>query len=446
MAWQAKSGVSRRTVLKAAAGLAAVGPLGSLATKVQAQGSFNWRKYAGTTLRILVNRVTPCELVGQRIPEFEAKTGIKVKAEFYPEELFRQKTVVEMTSGASDLDLFMTLIGNEGVKFYKSGWYEPIKRFVEDRTLADPAWDPGDITQGAWESQKVSDTLVSVPIEVGIHCMMSNKKLVEQAGIAPPKTLAELEAAAKKVTRKDAGIYGVALRGRRATSAGIYSNFLHNMGGEWLDKQGNPTINTPEAIAAFELYGRLIREYGSPGAVNHHFTEVNSLFMAGKVGFTIEGSVFATLYEDPEKSKVAGQVGYHMTPAGPGGNHPVVNGWGVAMYSRSTKKEAAWYFMQWASSKETLLELAVAGQGSPRASIWNHPRFKSATKAPKDWQETLLQSIKVGNPLFAPPVIPIAQVRDIIGDVIHVAIAGGNVKEAANKANDLMKKALAEAS
>ena len=60
----------------------------------------------------------------QRIPEFEAKTGIKVKAEFYPEELFRQKTVVEMTSGASDLDLFMTLIGNEGVKFYKSGWYE----------------------------------------------------------------------------------------------------------------------------------------------------------------------------------------------------------------------------------------------------------------------------------------------------------------------------------
>ncbi|MBI2563261.1 MAG: sugar ABC transporter substrate-binding protein, partial [candidate division NC10 bacterium] len=96
MGWQAKSGVSRRAVLKAAAGLAAAGPLGSLATKVQDQGSFNWKKYAGTTLRIIVNRVTPCELVGQRIPEFEAKTGIKVKAEFYPEELFRQKTVVEM--------------------------------------------------------------------------------------------------------------------------------------------------------------------------------------------------------------------------------------------------------------------------------------------------------------------------------------------------------------
>jgi multiple sugar transport system substrate-binding protein len=435
--------ISRRSVLKAA-GIAAAAPL-LPGWRAEAQGSFNWRKYQGTTLRILVDRVTPCELLAERIPQFEAKTGIKMKVELYPEELFRQKTVVEMTSGTSDLDLFVTLIGNEGVKFYKSGWYEPVKRYVDDKALTDPAWDPADILPGAWETAKVDTALVSVPIEVDCHMLISNKLLVERAGIAPPKTMAELEAAAKKITKKDAGIYGVALRGRRATSAGVFANVLYSMGGTWLDKQGNPALNTPEAVAAFELWGRLLREYGPPGAVNHHFTEVNSLLMAGKVGLTIEASIFASLYEDPEKSKIAGQVGYHLIPAGPGGSRPVIAGWGVAMYAKSTKKEAAWAFMQWASGKDVLMDIAIAGQGSPRTSVWNSAKYKSATRVPRDWQETLVQSLKVGNPFLVPPVIPIGQVRDIVGDVIHASLTGGNVKEAANKANELFKKALEEA-
>jgi multiple sugar transport system substrate-binding protein len=431
-------------VLKAIAGLTAGAPLAVSATRAGAQGSFDWKKYSGTTLRLMVNRVTPCELLAQRIPEFEARTGIKIKAEIYPEEQFRQKTVVEMTSGMTDLDMFMTLIANEGAKFYKSGWYEPIKRFMDDRSLTDPAWDPQDIGEGAWKSQSVAGTIVSVPIEVGIHCLMTNKKLLEQAGVAPPKTLEELEVVARKVTKKDAGIYGIALRGRRSASLGPFANFLFNMGGRWLDPQGNPVIDTPEAITAFEMYGRLLREYGPPGAVNHHFTEVNTLFMSGKVGMIVEGSVFVTYYEDPEKSKVAGQVGYHVIPSGPAGTHPILNGWGVAMYPRTPKKEAAWHFMQWASSKEVLLELAIAGQGSPRESVWNHPRFKSSTRSPKDWQETLLKTVPIGNPDAVPPVMSQAQFRDVVGDIIHVAMAGGNVKDAAIKGNDLLKKILAE--
>jgi multiple sugar transport system substrate-binding protein len=436
-----RAGVRRRGVLAGAGALAA---LPSVAVPARAQAAFDWKKHSGTTIRVLANRIPPGDLLLKQIPEFEAKTGIKVNVQSLPEEQFRQRIVVEMTAGNSDIDAFMTLIGNEGTKFLKAGWYEPVKKYLDNPALTAPDFNAADIGQGAWESQTVFGTLIATPIEVGGHCLMVNKTLLQQAGVAAPRTLDEMEAAAKKLTDKSKEIYGVSLRGRRGQAVGIFSNFLHNMGGAWLDKDENPTINTPEAIAAFELYGRLLREYGPPGSANHTFTEVNALLMAGKAALVVEGTVFAGFYEDASKSRVAGQIGYVPMPTGPGGDHPVVNGWGVAMYSGSKKKEAAWYFMQWSSSKETLLGLAMGGQGSPRASVWNDPQFKSASNSPPDWRETLLHTVKVGTPLFAPPVIPVLEVRDYIGDVIVESINGGNVKAAANRANDQFKKALAE--
>jgi multiple sugar transport system substrate-binding protein len=318
------SRISRRAFLAATAGAVT---LGGLPAEVRAQGAFNWKRHAGTTLRLVANRVPPGELLLKRLPEFEALTGIKVTAEVLPEEQFFQKIVVELTSGASSIDLFMTLIGQDGAKYLKAGWYEPLKRFVDDPTLTDPNWNPGDITKAAWESQTVFGTLIGVPIEVGTHGLMSNKPLLQQAGVESPKTMSDLETAARKLTRREAGVFGIAMRGKRGGAVGIFSNFLHSLGGQWLDRGGDPALTSPEAIAAFELYGRLLRESGPPGSANNHFTEVNSLFMTGRAALIVEASVFATFYEDPSKSRVTGQVGYHPIPAGPGGSRPVVNGW-----------------------------------------------------------------------------------------------------------------------
>ncbi len=431
--------ITRRAML---AGIGASAAIASGAGTSHAQASFDWRRHSGTTLKMLANRIAPGDLLVKQLPSFEAKTGIKVTVQSLPEEQFRQRQIVEMTAGNSDIDVFMTLIGNEGVKFVTSGWYEPIKPFLEDPSQTSPDYDAGDIGKGAWDSQTILGKLIAVPIEVGGHCMMINKTLFEAAGVASPKTLDEMEQAAKRLTDKGKDIAGISLRGRRGQAVGIYSNFLHNMGGNWLSATGEPMINTPEAIAAFEMYGRLLRLYGPPGSTNHGFSEVNGLLMAGKAAIVIEGTVFAGIYENPATSRVAGQIGYRPLPVGPGGDRPNVNGWGIAMYSGSKKKSAAWTFMQWASGKEALLGLAMGGQGSPRASVWNDPSFKAASNSPQDWQETLQHTVKVGTPFFAPPVIPVLEARDIIGDVIVESITGGNVRNAAIKANDLFKKAL----
>ncbi len=433
--------ISRRGLIAGAAAAAAIAPLRASAQPA----NYNWRRFAGTNLRLMANRIEPGDLLLRQIPRFEQLTGMRVSVQQLPEEQYRQRIVVEMTAGTSDIDLFMTLIGNEGVQFKRARWYEPIDPYLDNPDLTPSDYNKADIGAGAWESQRVDNVLIAVPIEVGGHCMMVNKTLLERAGVAPPRTLDELEAAARRLTNRSANFFGISMRGRRGQAVGIFSNFLHNMGGTWLDAGGNPTINTPQAIAAFEMYGRLLRESGPPGSTNHAFTDVNTMLSSGRAAIIIEGTVFAGIYEDPQRSQVAGQIGYVPMPTGPGGDHPVVNGWGVAMYARSRNKEAAWTFMHWASSRDTLLALAMAGQGSPRTSVWNDPQFQAQSRSPADWRTTLLHTVQVGTPLFAPPVIPVLEVRDFIGDVIVTSINGGDVRSAANTANDQFKRALERA-
>ena len=435
---------SRRRVLQSATAMGAVLAVNRHLPFAFA-ADFDWTKYSGTKLRMMADRIEPGDLLIKHIPEFAAKTGIQVDVQQLPEEQYRQRIVVEMTAGNSDIDLFMTLIGNEGVQFLRAGWYEPIEPYFAKADQMVPDYDREDIGAGAWESQRVDGTLIAVPIEVGGHCLMINKTTFEKAGVAAPTNLDEMEAAAKRLTNRDNNEFGVSLRGRRGQAVGIFSNFLHNFGGEWLDKSGQPSINTPEAVEAFEYYGRLLREYGPPGSTNHHFTEVNSMLMSGRAAMIVEGTVFASLYEDPAQSQVVGQVGYYPMPIGPGGDHPVVNGWGIAMHSKGQQKDPSWLFMQWATSKPTLLSLAMAGQGSPRASVWNNPEYQSASRSPEDWRKTLFHTVQVGTPLFAPPVIPVGEVRDYIGDVIVAAINGDPVKPAADAANDKFKAALEKA-
>jgi multiple sugar transport system substrate-binding protein len=53
--------------------------------------------------------------------------------------------------------------------------------------------------------------------------------------------------------------------------------------------------------------------------------------------------------------------------------------WAIAMNSYSQKKGAAWYWLQWATSKEFLTTAAVehATVNPIRASIWEDPAFQA---------------------------------------------------------------------
>ena len=72
----------------------------------------------------------------QLLPEFEAKTGIKVNYEIVPYENTREKQVLNFTSQG---DLTMALVDLVWIgEFAENGWIDPISNFTADASVTDP--------------------------------------------------------------------------------------------------------------------------------------------------------------------------------------------------------------------------------------------------------------------------------------------------------------------
>src|SRR4029453_2084305 len=123
---------ARRTFLKTVAAAAAAGP--SVTTPARAQG-FTWKRFQGKELFLLLTKHPWIDVLEKNIAEFESLSGMKVKWETLPEIQARQKLTVEMTGGSSGIDAFFTSLHVEKKRFFKSGWYAPLNKFIEDRSL-----------------------------------------------------------------------------------------------------------------------------------------------------------------------------------------------------------------------------------------------------------------------------------------------------------------------
>ena len=73
--------LTRRTFLQTAAAGAAAGPF--VFTPARAQG-FNWKRFQGKELFLLLTKHPFIEVLEKNIPEFESLSGMKVKWETLP--------------------------------------------------------------------------------------------------------------------------------------------------------------------------------------------------------------------------------------------------------------------------------------------------------------------------------------------------------------------------
>src|ERR1700744_3607922 len=98
----------------------------------------------------------------------------------------------------------------------------------------------------------------SLPWSVDYFILYYNKELLAQKGVAVPKTMDEMAAAAEKLTDTSKGIYGFTGRGLRNANMTLWTNYFLNYGGEFLDAKGNILTDGPEAIEATKMYDRLM--------------------------------------------------------------------------------------------------------------------------------------------------------------------------------------------
>ncbi len=434
--------------IQAPATSAPVAPAATSASAPAAQpaGNVDWTAYQGTTIRVLMDQHPIADVIKKLQPDFEKLTGITINMEVYPESQYREKLKIEMLAGNKDLDVIWTALSQEGQQFYDSGWYTDLQPFIDNPklTASDYGW-PSDYPDVDIPGSQINGVQVSIPLDRLLPPIVYYRKdLFEQYGIPTPKTLDDLEAAAKTIFEKSDGkIYGMANRGKGSVTTSQFRSVLFEFGGMWNDESGRPTVDTPEAIAAIDWWGRTLRLYGPPGTTNYDWYEVVNDFQQGVVGISLEGALNAGVLEDPAKSKVVGKVGYLPMLPGPGGGDkmhhfpPPSQGQfiGLAIPSFSTKKEAAWLFLQYMTNKEAGLQYLLAGKQSARKSAWEDPRFLSTTN--QDWVNAMITAATYSYPTqcYAPCSIKdVTQARDIIGKAIVASILGEDVKAAATTA------------
>jgi multiple sugar transport system substrate-binding protein len=425
--------------------LVAVLAFGLAGLLVPGQGwaqKFDWQMHKGTTIRVMANKNVSGESIQSLVPDFEKLTGIKVQYETFTEDQYRQKVLLELAAGTGAVDVIHTATAQEGLKFWRSGWYEPLDEYLKNPRLTDPNFDLADISKPALKGNTYDGKLVALPTTQQTTMLYYRKDLFEKAKLKVPQTFAELEEAAKKLHNTEDGgqkVVGIVLRGKKAAATSQWAPYLLSLGGNWLTKDGKPAINSPEAVQAFDLYGRLLRNYGPLGAVNYHWYECVSLFVQGKAAMYTDVSNRIFYFEDPAKSQIVGKIGYALFPAGPASRTPTMEVWSMAVSSKSKKKEAAYLFVEWAASKENVLKMHLKGAPSVRASAWKDPKFL-AEQTHKDWIEASLKSLEIASTDWNPPITAVSEVRDEIGSVIVSSILGENVKAAADKANAEMAK------
>lgn len=421
-------------VLRRVAALATV----ALGATVAITGCASSGSEGSDTLRVTLANHAWTEAIRDRIPEFEELTGLSVELTQLGEDQLSDQYNVKLNAGTDEIDVLMYRTLQEGRLFASNGYLSDLTDRVEESA----EWDWADFQPSAVEATTYEGEVVGVPIVTDQAVLYYRSDLLAEAGLEVPDTLEELEAAAKIISESNEGVAGFVGRTAAAPTVSPFSSFLFSFGGEFIDEDGNSAIASDEAKEAYEYYGRLINLYGPENvSTDTSWPQAAAIFAQGNAAFFTDASSLYKNLTDEKNSVVSDAVGFAPFPAGPAGSKPYnVPGWALAMNEASSNQDAAWKFIEWATSPEMSLDIQKAGIPGPRTSVWANPEGTSSF--PADLAATIVKTSEIGIGFDRPLVISVAEAREIVGAPIVAAITGGDVDAAAESANELFQQFL----
>jgi len=373
------------------------------------------------------------------------------------ENVLRQRVTTDIATGGGQYDVLT--IGNYEVPIWgKQGWLTPLDDLPDD-------YDTDDLLPAIAGGLSVDGTLYAAPFYGESAMVMYRTDLMEQAGMEMPEspTWTDIEAAAEAMTDKDAGIYGICLRGKAGwgENMAFLGAMANSYGARWFDMDWKPEFTGEIWTEVLTDYLDLMNNYGPPGASSNGFNENLALFQQGKCGMWMDATVAASFVTDPDESSVAENVGFAQFPNKEGvDNHGNwLWSWNLAIPESSDSKEAAKAFVAWATSKG-YTELVAEKQGwraappGTRTSLYENADYKA--EAP--FADMTLNSINAVDttapsvqeiPYTGAQFVSIPEFQGIgtsVGQQFSAALAGQvNAEQALQSAQQLTEREMSKA-
>jgi len=341
----------------------AVGPIEAWAAGVRAE-------YEGAEVRLAVASHPSIEAFKTMTPDFEELTGIDIVWDEMEEGALVDKLLLESSSGMTSYDAVMNCPEFTPI-LVDLGYLEPLDSWIEGA----PDWfDNGDILAAYRDMLSYEGAHYAVPFAGETIFLFYRKDLFDQYEVEVPTTFDEVLETAEFFHGKEDGLSGVSFRARSGWEfTYMWSEFIFPFGGRIADPEaGTVGLNNPETVDSLE-YMIELSQYAPVGIESFSFPEAWDAFMQGKAAMMIEASAAAPEVENPDKSVVAGNVGYAKMPAGPAGAYSGVWGWGLSMTAGSENKDAAWAFITYMTSKAMQQEYIDDGGIVSRSSMLSDP-------------------------------------------------------------------------
>ncbi len=233
--------------------------------------------------------------------------------------------------------------------------------------------------------------MIGFPCDVPIFLYMYRTDIYQELGLQPAATLAEYLANAKAIheAKSAEGVYGTVGQ----MKSGHYSlecdmtAYVWGHGGSVFTADGMCSLNDAKAIAGID-YLRELQTY-MPGAVTtYDWDGQATAIQQGQGGQVLTWGENFPSWDDPTTSQVSGlmqpavpptaaelrppdQAGFEETPEV---GHQGGSAYCLSRYSKQA--DAAWIFLQWATSADTQTRASILGGGaSPmRRSTYDDPR------------------------------------------------------------------------
>ena len=321
------------------------------------------------------------EAVEPAIESFEAANpGIIVewlKISDVPNES-RKLYVTNLTAAAPTPDVFTVDIIWPG-EFAQRGWLMPLTGEVSEDDLS--AMNPAFM-----EAATVDGDIYGLPLYVDGTALFYRSDLLEKYGLEPPETWEELIAAANTVLEGENDPDLVGFVSMWAKIEGLFMNWLsftYANGNTFFDEEGNPQVNSPEAVEATQFMVDMLHEEGiAPESIlSMRPDDARTLFQQGRAIFMMVQDFVYAPFSAPD-SPVADKFDFTRNPyfeGHEGAPGTAMGGYLVAVNANTEHPDAAVALARHLVSYNRQLAAALDASKSPgRQDVYADPALADA--------------------------------------------------------------------
>lgn len=351
------------------------------------------KPFAGTTLKLATESTPPSNALNSQLKKyFEEATGIKVEIEVLPLEQVLQKLTLDVASSLGTYDLYY--IDQSWAASFSRDVFDPREQYAAKADLAMPNYNLDDFLPALVDGiAKYEDRWVGVPYDIPIFIMIYRKDIYEKLGLKAPATLEELYTNSKAITDEmGPEMYGTSgqMKSGHYSLECDWTAWLWGHGGSIFGPDGKFTGNDDRGLEAMAYWDKL-KATMPPGVDGWTWDGQGQSVAQGVAASMLSWGEFFPYFDDPTQTKVSGlceavvppqpialrKVGETGFGEIPGVGHQGGSSLAVSQYSKNP--DAAWLFMQWATSADTqaLITTLGGGTGPTRASVYDDPRVKA---------------------------------------------------------------------